>query len=150
MVGRRDIASWLGGPGSTSERPVPGFPGERLGRPESGSGSVARPGRRLVGICIDWALVSLVAFTLLAPLGRSAGPLVVLLVEHTLLIATAGCSVGHRAVGLRVETLDGGPPGLGRAAVRSLLLCLALPALVWDADQRGLHDKAAGTVLVHT
>ena len=27
-------------------------------------------------------------------------------------------------------------------------LCLALPAMVSDADARGLHDKAAGTVIV--
>jgi hypothetical protein len=25
-----------------------------------------------------------------------------------------------------------------------------IPAAIWDADQRGLHDKAAGTVLVRT
>jgi len=23
-----------------------------------------------------------------------------------------------------------------------------IPAVIWDADQRGLHDKAAGTVLL--
>ena len=41
----------------------------------------------------------------------------------------------------------------GRATVlqvlsRTVLLCLAIPALIWDRDQRGLHDKAAQTVLV--
>jgi hypothetical protein len=25
---------------------------------------------------------------------------------------------------------------------------LVLPALVWDSDQRGFHDKVAGTVLI--
>ena len=30
----------------------------------------------------------------------------------------------------------------------AVLLCLAIPALIWDRDQRGLHDKAAQTVLV--
>jgi hypothetical protein len=29
-----------------------------------------------------------------------------------------------------------------------VLLCLSVPALIWDRDQRGLHDKAAKTVLV--
>jgi uncharacterized RDD family membrane protein YckC len=24
-----------------------------------------------------------------------------------------------------------------------------VPALIWDRDGRGLHDRAAGTVLVH-
>jgi uncharacterized RDD family membrane protein YckC len=48
-----------------------------------------------------------------------------------------------------VVRLDGRPPGLWRAALRTALLLLLVPALVWDRDGRGLHDKAAGTVLVH-
>jgi len=147
MVGRRDIAAWLQGPGVVSGTPSP-YPGERLGRPEEGAGSVARPGRRLAGIVVDWLLATLVAVTLLHPLGRSAGPLLVLLVEHTLLVGTAGGSIGHRLAGLRVEAVGGGPAGIGRAAARSLLLCLGIPPLIWDRDQRGLHDKLAGTVLV--
>ncbi len=147
MVGRRDIASWLNGPGVASTTSS-AYPGERLGRPEQGPGSIGRPGRRLLGVAIDWALCLLVSATLLPGLGRALGPLLVLLVEQTLLVGTAGFSIGHRVAGLRVERVTGGAAGLGRAATRSLLLCLAVPALVWDADQRGLHDKAAGTVVV--
>ena len=25
---------------------------------------------------------------------------------------------------------------------------IVIPALVWDSDQRGFHDKVAGTVLI--
>jgi hypothetical protein len=32
--------------------------------------------------------------------------------------------------------------------VRSVLLMIVIPALVWDSDHRGFHDKIAGTVLV--
>jgi uncharacterized RDD family membrane protein YckC len=32
--------------------------------------------------------------------------------------------------------------------VRTVLLCLVIPAFIWDRDGRGLHDKAAGTVVV--
>jgi hypothetical protein len=32
--------------------------------------------------------------------------------------------------------------------VRTLLVCLFVPAVIWDADQRGLHDRVAGTLLV--
>ncbi|MCU1514874.1 MAG: hypothetical protein JWO10_1964, partial [Microbacteriaceae bacterium] len=35
-----------------------------------------------------------------------------------------------------------------RPALRTVLLSLVIPAVIWDLDQRGLHDKAAGTVLV--
>jgi uncharacterized RDD family membrane protein YckC len=145
MVGRREIASWLGGPGVGSD--TSSYPGERLCRPQSGPGSVGRPGRRLAGIVIDWVLALLVARGFLASLS-SAGPLLVLFLEHTLLVGTAGFSVGHRLTGLRVEAVSGGFAGMGRAALRSLLLCLAIPALIWDRDQRGLHDKAARTLLV--
>jgi hypothetical protein len=31
-----------------------------------------------------------------------------------------------------------------------VLLALAVPALIWDADQRGLHDKAVGTLVART
>jgi uncharacterized RDD family membrane protein YckC len=147
MVGRRDLGSWLGGPGVGSDTP-PAYPGERLGRPETGPGSVGRPGRRLLGIAVDWLLALLVADAFLGPLGRSAGPLLVLLLEHALLVGTAGFSAGHRIAGLRVEAVDGGPPGIGRAALRALLLCLAIPPLVWDRNQRGLHDRFAGTLVV--
>jgi uncharacterized RDD family membrane protein YckC len=43
-----------------------------------------------------------------------------------------------------------GWPGLWRPIVRSVLLALVIPAVIWDADNRGLHDKAAGTVLVRS
>jgi uncharacterized RDD family membrane protein YckC len=147
MVTRRDIGSWLNGPGVSSTTPS-GYPGERLGRPQEGPSSIGRPGRRLLGILVDWLLALLIARTFLAGLHLgSFAPLPVLLLEHLLLVGTAGTSIGHRVVGLRVETLDGGAPGLRRALVRAVLLCLAIPPLIWDSDQRGLHDKIAGTVV---
>jgi uncharacterized RDD family membrane protein YckC len=149
MVGRRDISSWLNGPGVSSATPS-AYPGERLGRPESGRGSIGRPGRRLAGIAVDWVVCLLIARTFLADLPPSVAPLLVLLVEHAMLVGTAGGSIGHRLVGLRIETVDGERPTPPKALIRSLLLCLAVPALVWDADQRGLHDKAAGTLVART
>jgi len=38
--------------------------------------------------------------------------------------------------------------GVPRAALRGLLLVLVVPALIMDGDRRGLHDKAAGTVMI--
>lgn len=57
-------------------------------------------------------------------------------------------SIGHLIFGMRVVPLSGGWVGAWRPIVRTLALCLLVPALIWDLDQRGLHDKAAGTVLV--
>jgi hypothetical protein len=44
--------------------------------------------------------------------------------------------------------LDGRPLGVVRAALRTVLLLLLVPALIWDRDGRGLHDKAADSVVV--
>ena len=59
-----------------------------------------------------------------------------------------GNSRGHRIAGLRVRSISGAPARPLQVIVRTALLCLFLPAMFWDRDGRGLHDKAAGTVLV--
>jgi uncharacterized RDD family membrane protein YckC len=34
------------------------------------------------------------------------------------------------------------------AIVRTVLLMLLVPALIWDRDRRGLHDRIAQTVVI--
>jgi len=145
------------------------YPGARLGLPESGPGSVATFPRRLVAIVIYWGLCQLIAYAALGVRWGMTGaqaafaPLGIFALESVLLVSLLGSTLGHRVMGLRVHRLTdsivatpgglsrlAGPPGLGRGALRTLLLCLALPALVWDADNRGMHDKAAGTVIVRS
>lgn len=117
-------------------------------RPAAGRGA-AGPGRRLVGLCVDWAIALLIANGLLRPVGLGVfGPLLVLFVEHALLVGTAGYSIGHRAAGLGVVRMDGQRVGIPKAMLRSLLLVLAVPPLISGADGRGLHDRAAGTTVV--
>ena len=67
-----------------------------------------------------------------------------------MLVGTAGYTLGHRVVGLRVLSLDGQRARPFQVVVRTLLLCLFLPAMFWDKDGRSLHDKAAGTLIVRT
>ena len=152
MVDRQDIGSWLQGPGSRN--PDAQAPGVRLGLPAEGPGSIARVGRRGVAIIVDYGLCLLIS-TLFGyhVAGHNGGarplvPLAVFAIENILLVGTVGSTVGHRLLGMRVHRLSGGLPGPGLAAVRTLLLCLAVPALIWDRDQRGVHDRVAGTVLV--
>lgn len=159
MVDRKDIGSWLEGPGSRSGDPT-AYPGQGLGMPRSGRGSVGRFGRRLVGVVVDWVLCLLIASAVFrVPLpfrevASGADSMVVLgvfAVENLLLVGTLGATIGHRVVGLRVMSLDGRvPPRPLQTLVRTALLCLFLPAMFWDKDGRGLHDKAAGTVIVRT
>ena len=44
---------------------------------------------------------------------------------------------------------DRGRVGAFRAAVRTVLICLAVPPLIWDRDGRGLHDRAVVTAVVN-
>jgi uncharacterized RDD family membrane protein YckC len=76
-------------------------------------------------------------------------PLLVFFVENVLLLSTLRSTFGMRLVGLRVDRVGTTEPASPlRIALRSLLLCLVIPATIWDRDGRGLHDKAAGTVVV--
>lgn len=122
------------------------YPGERLGLPEEGPGSVARPGRRIVGIAIDWALAVLISVAFFHY--DAWATLVIFAVMQVVFIPTIGGSIGHRVVGLRLVPLTGGWVGVWRPLVRTVLLAIVIPALVWDSDQRGFHDKVAGTVLI--
>jgi uncharacterized RDD family membrane protein YckC len=131
-----------------------GYPGERLGLPEHGPRSVARFGPRLGAFALDALMCNLVAVGL-AQVGRldaERGTVVfwVFAVEVLVLSALGGASAGQRLVGMQIARLDGRAVGLGTALVRTALLLLLVPALIWDRDQRGLHDKAARTVLIRT
>ncbi|WP_395639936.1 RDD family protein [Pseudolysinimonas sp.] len=127
------------------------WPGERLGLPESGPRSIARPGRRLIALAIDWALaygLSLAFFSTgpwqtdaLINLALFAG------IQLLFLLVVNG-GVGHLLLGMRVVPLNPGRLAPWRPLVRTLLLCLFIPAVIMDSDQRGLHDRVAGTVLV--
>ena len=152
MVDRKDIGSWLEGPGSRGPQRT-GHPGEGIGLPAEGPGSVGRFGRRVVGALIDWTLCQFVAYAVFAvPFGEAGPhsfiPLAVFAVENLLLVGTLGYTVGHRIVGLQVRSTNGGAAAPVQVLVRTVLLCLFLPAMFWDRDSRGLHDKAAGTVIV--
>jgi uncharacterized RDD family membrane protein YckC len=126
------------------------YPGQRLGRPPSGAGSVATFGARLLAFLIDSVMSLFVALLLFRPL-QSWTVSAVFAVEVLLLTAFGGASAGQRIVGMRVvRVTDGEPIAIPAAIVRTALLVLVIPALIWDSDGRGLHDKAAGTVLVRT
>ncbi|MFC7789689.1 RDD family protein [Microbacterium sp. MAHUQ-60] len=133
------------------------YPGERLGLPATGPRSIARIGRRIGALAIDYLAATIIAtgffgfdqFALPGEAGLSQfAPMMVFAVLQIVFIPFAGGSPGHRLLGMRVVRYGGGWIGLWRPVVRTLLLVLVIPAVIWDADQRGLHDKAAGTVLI--
>ncbi|QAY62942.1 RDD family protein [Xylanimonas allomyrinae] len=147
MASREDLGSWLEGPAPAAGGAA------RLGLPESGNGSMASLARRVVALCLDWAAAWGIA-ALIAPRNTWV-PLAALAVMNVILVGSLGFTIGHRLLGLQVRvlgapgegTVDGAFVGFWRSTVRTVLLCLVIPAVVWDGDGRGLHDKAAGTVI---
>jgi uncharacterized RDD family membrane protein YckC len=118
--------------------------------PRSPGGPAADPraglGRRVVALLVDWAVASLISagFFGYDPMATLA----VFGIMTALLMGTLGATIGHRVCGLVVRTPEGGAPGPVRGLVRTVGLCLVIPAVVWGPDGRGLHDRWAGTDIV--
>lgn len=143
---RLEVGSWIGG----TATPAPGYRGERLGLPQSGPGSMASTWARVLALAIDWLAAALLArFLVGAPQSApdSFATLGVFGLEVALLTWLSGASFGQRIVGIRVVGLRR-RLGLIAALLRTLLICLAIPPLIWDADGRGMHDRAVDTVVV--
>jgi uncharacterized RDD family membrane protein YckC len=127
------------------------WPGERLGLPADGPRSVARFGRRLGALAIDWAIAWVISVAFFRTSDFQSNPWVTLGLfagAQLLFLWIVNGSIGHLLLRMRVVPIIPARLGFWRPVVRTLLLCLAVPALIWDRDQRGLHDRAAGTVLV--
>jgi uncharacterized RDD family membrane protein YckC len=83
-------------------------------------------------------------------------------VQETVLVASIGQTVGKLLAGVRIQRLDGTPPGWKTSALRAAPLLLVISPVVggqlllllvylWTVgarDQRGLHDRLAGTRVV--
>ena|SRR5687768_16915372 len=150
----RRAGDWLDGP--VEPLPEGSWPGESLGLPQEGPGAIAGTGSRLLALLVDLVVGGLIGgllFSLLddpAPSARSTLGTAAFAVQLIVLQSLTGQSIGMRLTRLRVARLAArsGPPGLLPVAIRTALLCLIIPAVVSDADGRGLHDKAAGTAVL--
>jgi hypothetical protein len=121
------------------------YPGQGLGLPERGPGSVASMPRRILALFIDWLLSMLIAYGLTHSQFWTIG---VFAIEVYVLTATTGFTVGKRLVGIRTVRTNGGLVGFGWAAVRTAILLTAIPPLLTDRDLRGMHDRASDTVVI--
>jgi uncharacterized RDD family membrane protein YckC len=122
--------------------------------PESGPGSLAPMGRRLAALMIDWlisyGLAALaLAFGVLSKEMLATAVLVIWFLLGLVAVRLFGFTPGQLALGLQVVAVDGClPVGIGRLAVRGLLVGMVIPALFADWDGRGLHDRLTGTAVV--
>lgn len=124
------------------------YPGQRLGLPARGPGSAGGFGLRLLALVIDWLPCSVAAQLLTKNPAFSALALFAAITAVS--IGLAGRTIGHAVAGLRVALLDGRRAGFGPAVVRTVLICLLIPPVVYNSDGRGLHDRAAGTIVLRT
>jgi hypothetical protein len=103
-------------------------------------------GRRILALAIDWAVAVVVSITFFNY--DALATLAVFAVAQAVFLLVANGSLGHLITRLRVVPIKGGYLGAWRPLVRTILLCLVIPAVIWDRDQRGMHDRLAGTMLV--
>ena len=135
----------LTAPATPTTKKTEAYPGQHLGLPERGPGSVASMPRRVAALFIDWLLSMLIAYWLT---GSQFWTIAVFAVEVYILTALGGITVGKRLVGIRAVRIGGGPIGFGWALVRTALLLTVVPPLLTDRDLRGLHDRASNTIVV--
>ena len=104
-------------------------------------------GRRLGALFIDWLLCVFIATALLH---SQYWALALFGAEIYILTVLTGTTIGKRTFGIRVARLDGRRIGAGWGLVRTVLLLCVVPPLIIDRDRRGLHDKAANTIVLRT
>ncbi len=109
-------------------------------------------GRRVLALGIDWALSMLAAGAFLGQdVWRGAGtaawlPLLLFGLEVVVLTALVGGSAGQLVTRVVVRRTAGQPLDLLRAVVRTLLICLVIPPVIYNRDQQGLHDLAVDSI----
>ncbi|MFC9895438.1 RDD family protein [Nocardia sp. NPDC127579] len=168
----RMTGSWLSGP-TDGDGVTPDYPGEHLGLPRDGVGSLVGMGRRIAAVFVDWVLSIGIAAILIRPNGAelvseinvpagktppsefeavinalSMPTWAVWFVIGVLAVTLFGFTPGQYFLKIRVIRVDA-PAAVGflRALGRQVLLVFVVPALFTDADGRGMHDRATGTGL---
>jgi uncharacterized RDD family membrane protein YckC len=145
-------------PAERRAAPPGAYRGERLGLPESGPGSLGTTGARLAAFLVDAIASSLIAALFVQATHSGDGvadhlpgswSLLPLAIDYVIGMLVAGRTVGMYLFGLRIVRVDR-PAAVnpGQAIIRTLLLFLLVPAVIWDRDGRGLHDRASGTAVV--
>jgi uncharacterized RDD family membrane protein YckC len=151
LGGPVDYAQGVSGTAHETQR----WPGQNLGLPQKGQGSLASWRARITALVLDWAISMILAWAIFG-IGALRGSdwraftiLGLFYVESTLLTALTGSSAGKLITRIGVLRVDWQPMGFLRAAARQFMVCLAIPALVVGPDRRGLHDLACGSVVVN-
>jgi uncharacterized RDD family membrane protein YckC len=123
--------------------------GASLGLPAEGPGSLASFGTRITAYVVDAVASAFVAGLFTAPKLPGLWSLVSFAAITIVTLVAFGQTPGMRVCGLRLaHPVEGRRLAVWRAVVRTALLILLVPALLVDADGRGLHDRATQTAVV--
>jgi len=105
--------------------------------------------RRFGALLIDWVSCLLIAGAFASPTDEPWLAPGIFVVVYGLFLGFFGQTVGMWLFRIRVVSLStGGPIGAPRALLRAIVMLPLVTALIMDKDQRGLHDRASGSVVV--
>jgi uncharacterized RDD family membrane protein YckC len=132
------------------------YRGEKIRLPRSGPGSLTTTGPRLGAFLVDAIASTLVASLFVRGHGSSfvdklpgSWSLIPLAVDYVVGILLAGRTVGMYLFGVRLVRVDRtAAVDPLRIVIRTVLLYLLVPALIFDRDGRGLHDRLTDTAVV--
>jgi hypothetical protein len=122
------------------------WPGKGFGLPADGPRSVPTLLRRVVALCIDWAFSVAVSVLFFDFNGFATGA--VFIAMHMMFGLVVGGSPGHLITKMRMAPIRGGALGIIAPLVRPWLIILVIPPIMMDRDQRGVHDRIVGTIMV--
>ena len=141
----------------TSPTAPQAYRGEKIGLPATGRGSLATTGPRLLAFLVDAAASGLVAALFVPHHGGDTAAdrlpgswsLIPFVLDYVIGVLVAGRTLGMYLFGLRLIRVsrDVAVDPL-RIVGRTFLLLLLVPALVFDRDGRGMHDRLTDTAVV--
>ncbi len=106
----------------------------------------------MLALVLDWALSMLAVAAFIGQdvwsgygVARWA-PLAVFAAEVWILTTLLGGSAGQLITGVVIRRTSGARVDAARALIRTVLICLVIPAVIYNRDQQGLQDLAADTI----
>jgi uncharacterized RDD family membrane protein YckC len=104
--------------------------------------------RRFGALLIDWISCLLIAGAFATPTDEPWLAPGVFVIVYGLFLGFFGQTLGMRLMRIRCVSMNtGGPLGVPRALLRAIVMLPLITALIMDQNRRGLHDRAAGSVV---
>ncbi|MEV8515533.1 RDD family protein [Dactylosporangium sp. NPDC051484] len=104
--------------------------------------------RRFGALLIDWISCLLIAGAFASPTDEPWLAPGVFVVVYGLFLGFFGQTVGMWLFRIRcVSITTGRPVGVPRALLRAVIMLPLVTALILDQKQRGLHDRAVGSIV---